>query len=127
VPLSVFGRPPAVAAASQQLEAFLIGAGVLLVGPGVGAVLSMWAPQKRVGMKVERGRALDALFGGMLAIALISAVVGVGWFQLSETLDELVLSLLTVGVAVAVAWALTRCSASRFSSNPRRLRELLSV
>ena len=45
---------------------------MLLVGSGVGALLSVWAPQNRVSMKVDRGRALAALFGGMLAIALIS-------------------------------------------------------
>jgi ABC-2 type transport system permease protein len=112
---------------AQAVEAFLVGAAVLLVGSGVGALLSVWAPQNRVSMKVDRGRALLALFGGMLAIALISAVVGVGWILLSETLDVLVLAVLTVGVAVVVAWALTRWAAGRLSSNPWQLQQLLSV
>jgi ABC-2 type transport system permease protein len=112
---------------AQAVEAFLVGAGVLLVGSGVGAVLSVWAPQNRVSMKVDRGRALVALFAGMFAIALISAVVGIGWLLLSETLDELVLALLTVGVAGGVAWALTRWAAGHLSSDPWQLQKLLSV
>ena len=112
---------------AQAVEAFLVGAAVLLVGSGVGAVLSVWAPQNRVSMKVDRGRALVALFGGMLAIALISAVVGIGWLLLSDTLDELVLALLTAGVALLVAWALTRWAAGRLTSDPWQLQKLLSV
>lgn len=105
---------------TQALAAILVGAAVLLVGSGVGAVLSVWAPQNRVSMKVDRGRALVAVFGGMLAIALISAVVGVGWFLFSDILDDLVLALLTVGIALAVAWALTRWAGSRISPDQLR-------
>jgi hypothetical protein len=127
VGLFVFVEAILTGAWAQAVEAFLVGTAVLLVGSGVGAVLSVWAPQNRVSMKVDRGRALAALFGGMLAIALISAVVGIGWLLLSDTLDELVLALLTAGVALLVAWSLTRWAAGRLTSDPWQLQKLLSV
>ena len=98
----------------------------------VGFVLGL-----RIGVRRRDQSVMRALVGAIALNVLIrseldgflglSAVVGVGWFLLSATLDELVLALLTVGVAVVVAWALTRWAGSRISSDPWQLQKLLSV
>ena len=112
---------------AQALPSLLVGTAVLLIGIGVGAVLSIWAPQNRVTMHVNRSRALASAFGGLLAVAVIASLVGLGWVLLSDRLNEVILALLTVGIAVAVASALIRWAGNRLAADPWSVKNLLGV
>ena len=112
---------------AAALPAFLVGSAVVLVGAGVGAVLSVWAPQNRVTPKANRSRALVAVFGGLLAIGLIAGLVGLGWAALGETVDEAVLGLLALGIGVAVCWVLIGWAGRRLVADPWAVEEMLGV
>ncbi|MGA7689574.1 MAG: hypothetical protein WCA29_10145 [Jiangellales bacterium] len=112
---------------AAALSALLVGSAVLLVGSGVGAVMSVWAPQNRVSPKANRGRALVAAFGGLLAIALVAAILGVAWSALSDSVDDSLLALVTLGISVALCWVLIRWAGRRLTADPWAVKEMLGV
>ena len=111
---------------ADAAAAFLLGLSILLVAIGVGAFLSVWAPQNRITRQFDRGRAIVATFGGLAAVAVVTIVLAGAWWLLSQSLDATLVGLPVLLVAGLFAWGLLRTASRRLMNDPDRLADQMT-
>ena len=98
-----------------------------LIGAGVGAVISVLAPQNRAapagGMQGKGAVVLATLIGVAVVFLLVGGLLAL--FSVAEGISPLLLTALSLPLGVLVAWALIGWAATRAQRDPWRIRRLL--
>ena len=112
----------------EAAPAFLYGASVLVLGVGVGAAVSVSAPQNLAhpGRGASRGRTFLVTLAGMgLMIVLIGLVASA--VLLVPDVSPVLAALGAMLIAIGVAWLLIRVAGNRLEDNPWRVEQMLGL
>lgn len=113
---------------ADALAAFLVGTAVLLGGIGVGAQLSVRAPQNRTGGRsINKGKAILGALAGMLGVFVLAGLVLFASLLLSDLLNETVLSALTLAAMALLALLLVRQAGHWLEHNSLKVAHALGV
>ena len=110
----------------EAAPAFLFGVSVLILTAGVGATVSVWAPQNAAhpGRATNKGRTMLGTFAGLGLIMILIALVAV---VAAEVGHVMLFALGAFLVASAIAWPLIRAAGNRLEHNPWRVEQMLGL
>ncbi|GAA3816213.1 hypothetical protein [Cellulomonas soli] len=106
--------------------AFLGGIQVALVCVGIGAVLSVAAPQDRMRARGPRATAVLSTLGGLVLMVAASGVLVLAWLLLEDRLSPALSSLATLPIAVALGAVLVRSAGTGLAREPWRVERRFS-
>jgi hypothetical protein len=112
---------------SDAPAAILAGAQVALVCTGIGAVLSVLAPQNRAQATGRRGSAVAITLGGLVLMLAAGLAFVVVWLLFEEDVNATLLALATLPVAMAISGVLVHLAGTWLTRDPWRVQRLLDA
>jgi hypothetical protein len=109
----------------EALAALLGGAQVALVCTGIGAVLSVMAPQNRARAGGARGAALAVTLGGLVLMLATGLAFVVVWLLFEDSVNPTLLALATLPVAVVISVLLMNAAGGWLTRDPWRVQQRL--
>ena len=109
----------------EALAALLAGLNVALAGVGVGAMISVQAPQNQVHPGGDRLRALVGALVGSVLVLVVAGVLGLAWTLAGDSVGAPVPMLATLPVSALLGWLLLRWAGGRLAADPWRVERTL--
>jgi hypothetical protein len=109
----------------EALAALLAGLNVALAGVGVGAVISVMAPQNQVHPGGNKLRALVGVLAGSVLLLVLVGLLVLAWMLTGDSLGAPLSMLATLPVSALLGWLLLRWAGGRLAADPWRVERAL--